>query len=109
MRKTGKNNAPDVPGFIKAEVYKVFQQFPNRNFNYKQLGKIIKPAYILFLSDVVGESHEPADIHLELKKEIAILLDDLRHKEEIIEVSRGTYKLKPIHSYQEGFIDITST
>jgi ribonuclease R len=109
MRKKGNNNSPDVPGFLQSEVFKIFQQFPNRSFNYKQISKQIKPAYIQFLADVLGENPDPADIHQDLKKEITILLENLKNKEEIIEVSRGTYKLKPIHSYQEGYIDITSS
>lgn len=109
MNKAEKNLADTIRAFIQTEVYKAFQKHPNRNFNHKQLGKQIKPVFFNFLTTVLDGAPEPADINQELKKEIAILLEKLKEKEEVIEVSRGSFKLKPKHSYQEGIIEITSS
>jgi hypothetical protein len=109
MSKSPKNASQPVTGFVQDEIQKAFRQFPNRNFNYKQLSKHIKPAFFAFMSSMPGASDDPAVLNKELKKEIAIILERLREKEELIEVSRGSFKLKPSHSYQEGYIDFTSS
>ena len=42
-----------------------------------------------------------------MKKEILEHLQELASKGDLIEVNRGSYKLKPKHAYMEGIIDIT--
>jgi len=109
MSKSGKSKQASIGEFLQAEVQKTFQQFPNRNFNYKQLGKQIKPAFLAFVTEARGEAPEPSEAYKELKNELAAVLEMLKEKEELIEVDRGSYKLKPTHSYQEGIIDITNS
>jgi ribonuclease R len=109
MSKSGKTRPLTAGEFIQAEVQKAFQQFPNRNFNYKQLGKHIRPAFITFLAEARGQAPDPSDAYRELKQELSEVLERLKEKEELIEVNRGSYKLKPTHSYQEGIIDITNS
>lgn len=106
-----KNHKPVNPylEFIQTEVYRIFNQFPNKSFNHKQLTKSIKPTFSQFVSKNVGPQAFVEDLHKELKREILILLDRLRIKGDIIEPVRGSYKLKPRHAYLEGEIEITSS
>src|SRR4030095_14614981 len=99
MPRSTKNSATTSRAFLLAELSKLFQQNPNRNFNYKQLSKQLKPAWVEFMTSQDGKT-DTAALHLELKNEIAGLLENMKEKEEVIETTRGSYKLKPSHSYQ---------
>ena len=107
MSKSAKGSAQSIRNFLRAELLNVFQRSPNRNFNYKQLGKQVKPAWLEFMA--ARGQDDVSELHQQLKQEISAILEEMRQKEEVIEAVRGSYKLKPSHSYQEGVIDITSS
>jgi ribonuclease R len=103
MSKSGNSNA-SANDQIRKEVTALFRKNPNRHFNYKQLTKQVRHA---LQSGGEGAAGVP-ELTL-LKKEVSSILGEMMSREEIIEVERGSYKLKPAHLYQEGIIEITSS
>lgn len=88
MKKQRSGNINDL---IAAEIMALLNKEPNKTFNYKQLASAIGA------KDEVG------------KEVINRLLPELVKKGSVIEVERGKYKLKPIHAYLEGTIDIAAS
>lgn len=109
MSRKKKNETDPVRTHLLAELYKTFNNHPNRIFNYKQLLNIIKPGFISFLRQNSGDDVHFEELNEDLKKEIQFLLIELVDKGDLIETDRGKYKLKPKHAYLEGVIDITSS
>lgn len=104
-----KNKQEDPIGhFILSEIYKLFQKHPNRSFNHKQIARQIRPALSDFVQGFPGAQIEADELQDTSKAIIQRCLAELTAKEELIEVERGKYKLKPKHAYMEGIIDITS-
>ncbi len=103
-----KKNDSRSSGNVKRlteELFKVLDKHPNRTFNYKQLTKQVKESYYAFRQE--EESAATTDeLHRELKQGIIHLLQELAAKGDLIETSPGQYKLKPVHAYMEGIIDI---
>jgi ribonuclease R len=108
MSKKKDNTAKTTKAFVTEELYRFFNQHPNKTFNHKQLAKLIKPDYISFLSAQRGAEVPDEGIKSILKKEINEVVEDLTKKGDLIEVNHGAYKLKPKHAYLEGVIDITA-
>src|SRR3569832_1437491 len=108
MSKKNKKDTDPVRKFLLAELFKNFNQHPNRSFNYRQLVKNIQTVFITFLREHAGKEVFIEDLHEDLKKEIQFLLAELLDKGDVFETDRGKFKLKPIHAYVEGVIDITS-
>lgn len=106
MGKNKKKEDDPAKSFLLAELFKNFNRHPNTLYNYKQLTRLIKPAYLEFLSQSKGAPIEDADS--ELRKEILFILAELQDKGDVIETERGKFQLKPKHAYLEGTIDITS-
>ena len=104
-----KNKADDPSRtFLLAEIFKSFNRHPNTLYNYKQLSRIIKPAFSEFLRQTKGADATIEDLNGELKKEILFILAELQDKGDVIETELGKFQLKPKHSYLEGIIEITS-
>jgi ribonuclease R len=107
MSKKKSQDEKSTKAFVMGELYKYFNQHPNKTFNHKQLAKLIKPNYIDFLSERKGLPIADEGIKSILKKEIISVMEELAAKGDLIETNRGQYKLKPKHAYMEGIIDIT--
>ncbi len=105
-----KENQKEDPkrNFLLAELFKIFNQHPNTSYNYKQLNRMVKPAFMEFIHKNVGPDVYIEDVNDELKREIIFLFAELLDKGEIIEIERGKFQLKPKHAHLEGIIDITS-
>lgn len=106
-----KNNKKESPfdDLVLTEVYKVFSLHPYKNFNYKQVFKLIRPALIQKAQDNLGNDLDLDKLNSDLKSSVQFILNDLRTKDELLEVSPGKFKLKPKHAYMEGIIDITAS
>ena len=110
MSKNKKKEDDPSRSFLLAELFKTFNRHPNTLYNYKQLARMIKPAYSDFLSGQAKGSEETIeDPEGGLRKEILFLLAELQDKGDVIETERGKFQLKPKHAYLEGIIDITSS
>ena len=109
MSKNKKKEDDPSRSFLLAELFKTFNRHPNTLYNYKQLARMIKPAYSDFLSGQAKGSEETIeDPEGGLRKEILFILAELQDKGDVIETERGKFQLKPKHAYLEGIIDITS-
>jgi ribonuclease R len=91
MGKGRKENKSPLGELISSEILGAFNRFPHKTFNYKQLAKIAG------LKDK------------EDKQSVIEVLESLKEKGTVIETERGKYKLKPLHSYATGIIEISST
>ncbi len=108
MSKNKKKEEDPARSFLLAELFKSFNRHPNTLYNYKQLARIIKPAYSEFLRQGKDADFKIDDLNGDLKKEILFILADLQDKGDILEATHGKFQLKPKHAYLEGKIDITS-
>lgn len=110
MSKKKRKDENPVEHFILSELYKAFNQHPNRSFNHKQLARHLREPYFDFIDRLPASPEQNREeLGEELRNEIIRLLGDLAFKGELIEVERGKFKLKPKHSYLEGIIDITAS
>lgn len=94
---------------VLTEVFKVFNLHPYKNFNYKQLFKLIRPVLVHKAKENLGDALQLEELNSELKRSVQHILNGLLLKGELLEVSQGKFKLKPQHAYMEGVIDITSS
>ncbi len=94
---------------ISADVFRVFERNPYKNFNYKQVLKLIRPGLVLQAKENLGDAFQQEEFLSSLKRSVLGVLDQLLKKGELLEVSPGKYKLKPRHAHMEGIIDITSS
>jgi len=108
MSNKKKVKGDPIGDFLVAEVYTLFNKHPNRTLNHKQVGKAVRAAFLEFVAGFAGAELEGEESHALLKAEVRKALLTLAGREELLEVDRGSYKLKPKHAYLEGVIDITS-
>ena len=107
MSKKSNNNEETLARFVNTAVYALFDQHPNRSFNHKQVSKQIKEKFRDFLIER-GGAHDEDDVYELLKNAVVNSLHHHSLNEDLIEVSKGKFKLKPKHAYLEGNIEITS-
>ncbi len=108
MSKNKKKEDDPSRSLLLAELFKTFNRHPNTLYNYKQLARIIKPAYSEFLTNSGEQPANTEDLDGGLRKEILFILAELQDKGDVIETEKGKFQLKPKHAYLEGVIDITS-
>src|SRR3954471_16155781 len=94
---------------LTEDIFKIFHKHPNRTFNYKQLLKQVKASYYAFRIDEELARESMDELHHELKHNIISTLQELAAKGDLIEVNSGAYKLKPVHAYMEGILDIAQS
>ncbi|HNS12778.1 MAG TPA: ribonuclease R [Bacteroidia bacterium] len=109
MSKKKKKEDSPFNDIVLAEVFKVFNLHPYKNFNYKQVFKLIRSPLIQKAHENLGDDLDLDKLNSDLKSSVQFILNDLRTKEELLEVSPGKFKLKPKHAYMEGVIDITAS
>ncbi len=109
MSKKKRKSENPFEQLVLSEVYKVFNLHPYKNFNYKQLFKLIRPALILRAQENLGQDAPLEELNADLKKSVQQILGELLLKGDLLEVSSGKFKLKPKHAYMEGVIDITAS
>ena len=109
MSKKKRKNENPFDGLVLTEVFKVFNLHPYKNFNHKQIFKLVRPGLVQKARENLGEDLDLDSLNIDLKKSVLSILDDLLSKDELMEVSPGKFKLKPKHAHMEGIIDITSS
>nr|MBP6335470.1 hypothetical protein [Bacteroidia bacterium] len=109
MSKKKRNKENPFEQLVLSEVYKVFNLHPYKNFNYKQLFKLIRPVLVQQARENLGSDVLIEELNTDLKKSVQHILSDLIVKGDLLEVSPGKFKLKPKHAYMEGVIDITAS
>ena len=80
MSKNKKKADDPSRTFLLAEIFKSFNRHPNTLYNYKQLTRIIKPAFTEFLRQTKGPDASMDDLNGELKTEILFILAELQDK-----------------------------
>lgn len=73
-------------------ILRIFRQFPDKTFNYKQLGKLLEAETGL----------EKSELRLKTSEHLILL----KRQELLIEISQGKFKLNRIHSTISGCIQI---
>ena len=109
MSKQKRKKENPIDDLVLSEVIKVFNLHPYKNFNYKQIFKLIKPPLIQKAKENLGNDFQVEEINNELKDSVQSVLNNLLLKGDLLEVSPGKLKLKPQHAYMEGIIDITAS
>jgi ribonuclease R len=87
---------------LKTLILSVFQKYPYKNFNHKQ---ILRHITVLEEDGFDLEISDPK----EWRHRIIQTLNELLVSGEIIELERYKYKLLPVKSYVEGRIDVTAS
>ena len=90
MSKKNGRPSPKKEKDFSRKIYKILSKFPNKSFNYKQIGAILE------LDDTKSRN--------EIIKELKILAS----QEKIEEVERGKYRIIAKADYLEGTIDMTT-
>ncbi|MBK5284801.1 MAG: VacB/RNase II family 3'-5' exoribonuclease, partial [Bacteroidia bacterium] len=94
---------------VASEVMEVFKKNPGKNYNPRQLAKQIRRDIIMQVGKSIVKDHYEDHFNKHLRDEIAACLEILVAKGSIIETEPYRYKLKPVHAYQEGKIEITQS
>lgn len=90
MSKKNGRPSPKKEKDFSRKIYKILSKFPNKSFNYKQIGAILE------LDDTKSRN--------EIIKELKIMAS----QEKIEEVERGKYRIIAKADYLEGTIDMTT-
>lgn len=90
MSKKNGRPSPKKEKDFSRKIYKILSKFPNKSFNYKQIGAILE------MDDTKSRN--------EIIKELKILAS----QEKIEEVERGKYRIIARADYLEGKIDMTT-
>ncbi len=109
MSKKKRKEENQFMSFLAGELYKIFNQHPNRTFNHKQLGKQTKPQVVEYMRKQNPDYVSVGDLYDELKEATISLLNEMVAKGDLIETELGKFKMKPKHAYLEGIIDIKAT
>jgi ribonuclease R len=108
MSKKNKPKEDPIGQFLLSEVFTLFNKHPNRTFNHKQVGKAIKSAFQEFIDGFSGADLSADERYGILKDGVRGTLFLLAGRGELLEVERGSFKLKPKHAHLEGRIEITA-
>lgn len=94
----------DHRGAMKLLLKEIFAKHPTRNFNYKQLLRLISQEHPVLFTKTFFDDDRSAN---------RTLLNDLMYEMvvdgDLVETDRGRFKAVPVQQFIEGVIDITST
>lgn len=94
---------------IAAEVMDVFKKNPGKNYNPRQLAKQIRKDIVRNVGKETIKDRYEDHFNKHLRNIISESLNSLVKKGSIIESEPFRYKLKPVHAYLEGKIEITQS
>jgi len=89
---------------FRRAVVTVFQKHPTRNFNYKQVSKLVEQHDPVIFAKFLYIDDRNAN-----REVLNTVLSELVISGDLIEVDKGRYKTVPIQEFIEGTIDIAST
>src|SRR5262245_63118522 len=89
MSKKKRKDENPVKSFLSGELYKIFNQHPNKTFNQKQLTKQVQsPVLTYFRKNLPGYAYIE-DLDKELRPAVISLLEEMTGKGDLIETDRG--------------------
>src|SRR5688572_27670957 len=96
----------DVTGTaaIKRALLSVFQQHPTRNFNHKQVSKLLQQH-----DPVLFSKHFFIDDRSANQKLLLTLMSELVLSGDLLQIDAGRLKAVPVEQFIEGKIDITAS
>jgi len=101
MAKIPKN---DSRAAIKLLLKEIFSKHPTRNFNYKQVLRLLAQEHPVLYTKTFFDDDRNAN---------RTMLNDLMYElvidGDLLEVDRGKFKAVPVQQFIEGIIDITTT
>jgi ribonuclease R len=104
MLKKSNPSAAESMASLKRALLTIFRNHPSRNFNYKQVSKLLaQNEPVLFAKYLFIDDRDSN------RKILVTLLSELVLSGELLEVDPGRYKTVPVKEYVEGTIDITAT
>src|SRR5262245_7727180 len=89
MSRNKRKNENPFRSLLAGELYKIFNRHPNKTFNHKQLGKLVKPQVLAFIHKQIPDYAYIEDLHTELREAVIQLLAELVSKGDLIESERG--------------------
>ncbi len=88
MAKKKRNLTTEI---LQATVLGIFKNYPNKNFNYKQIARQLKM-----------KSYEE-------RQRLIQLLERLEDSGNLVQTGRGKFRLRAVPHYVEGIVDMTSS
>lgn len=104
MSKKIKSDKLTGTAAIKKVVLAVFQQHPTRNFNHKQVAKLIEQH-----DPVLFAKHFFIDDRSANQKLLLQQMSELVISGDLIQTDAGRFKAVPVQQFTEGIIDITAS
>lgn len=104
MIKKTKRDGLSGTAAIKKTVLDVFQQHPTRNFNHKQVSKLIQQH-----DPVLFAKHFFIDDRSANQKLLLTLMSELVISGDLLQIDAGRFKAVPVEQFIDGVIDITAS
>ncbi len=104
MTKKSKSDALTGTAALKRVLLAVFQNHPTRNFNHKQVAKLIQQH-----DPVLFAKHFFIDDRNANQKLLLQLMSELVVSGDLLQIDAGRFKAVPVEQYIEGVIDITAS
>lgn len=104
MTKKATTDAATGTAAIKKALQVIFQQHPTRNFNHKQVAKLLQQH-----DPVLFTKHFFIDDRKANQKLLLHMMSELVLSGDLIEIDSGRFKAVPVEQFIEGVIDITAS
>ena len=104
MPKLKNPGSGDQKSALKLLLKDIFSKHPTRNFNYKQLLRLLAQEHPVLYAKTFFDDDRNANRTL-----LHDLLYEMVIDGDLLETDRGRFKAVPVQQYVEGIIDITST
>ncbi len=104
MTKKSKSDPLTGTAAIKRSLLAVFQNHPTRNFNHKQVAKLIQQH-----DPVLFAKHLFIDDRGANQKLLLQLMSELVLSGDLLQIDAGRFKAVPVEQFIEGVIDITAS
>ena len=97
------------PEKISAALLEIFSSNPGRNYNPRQLAKMLRKDVVKSEGKETIKSRYEDHFNKMMREAVASVIDKLVAEEKIIESEPYRYKLKPVHAFIEGVLDVTQS
>src|SRR5258706_4983744 len=97
------------PEKIAGELLEIFTNNPGRNYNPRQLAKMLRKDAVKEEGKETIKSRYEDHFNKLMRQAVASVIDKLVKEEKIIEAEPYRYKLKPVHAFMEGILDVTQS
>ena len=97
------------PEKISLSLLEVFKSNPGRNYNPRQLAKMLRKDVIKEEGKETIKSKYEDHFNKLMRQAVAAAVDKLVKEDKIIEAEPYRYKLKPVHAIMVGAVDVTQS